>query len=159
MAVKSTDERCAGEIMETVPLVMRFIRREMRSQGALFLSVPQLRTLVYLDRCPGTDLSSVAEHLGVRPATASVVVNRMVQQNLITREPNPRNRRNVVLTLTRLGSQRLRRVREKACSFVIRALADRPDSELRKIMDGIALLGKVFKDVESSGGRGTFLRR
>jgi DNA-binding MarR family transcriptional regulator len=153
MAVKATDERCAREIMENVPLVMRFIRREMRSQGNLFLSVPQLRTLVYLDRCPGTDLSSVAGHLGVTPATASAVVNRLVQQRLVTRVPNPRNRRNVVLTLTRVGSQRLRRVREKACSFVIQVLADRPASELQKIMDGIALLGKVFKDVDGRVGR------
>lgn len=152
MAVRTTDERCAREIMETVPRVMRFIRREMRSQGALFLSLPQLRTLVYLDRRPGTDLSSVADHLGVTPATASAVVNRLVQRRLVTREPNPRNRRNVELTLTRVGSQRLRRVREKACSFVIQALAHRPASDLQKIMDGIALLGKVFKDVDGSTG-------
>lgn len=147
MTIKATDERCAREIMETVPMVMRFIRRELRDQGALFLSVPQLRALVYLDRCPGTDLSGLADHLGVTAATASAVVNRLVQQGFVNREAHPQKRRHVVLTLTRSGSQRLRHVRETAYSMVRNVLADRSASELQKIMEGIALLGHVFKGV------------
>jgi len=147
MAIKATDERCAREIMETVPMVMRYIRRELRDQGALFLTLPQLRTLVYLDRCPGTDLSGVADHLGVTAATASAVVNRLVQQGLVNREAHPQKRRHVVLTLTRSGSQRLRHVRETAYALVKNVLADRSASELQKIMEGIALLGAVFKGV------------
>ncbi|HET6464209.1 MAG TPA: MarR family winged helix-turn-helix transcriptional regulator [Nitrospiria bacterium] len=133
--------------METVPMVMRFIRREMRGHGAPFLSVAQLRTLVYVDRCPGTDLSGVADHLGVTPATASSVVNRLVRQGLVNRAAHPQKRRHVVLTLTRNGSQRLRHVRETVCSLVRKMLADRSASELQKILDGIALLGMVFKGV------------
>jgi DNA-binding MarR family transcriptional regulator len=147
MAVQSTDERCAREIMETVPVVMRFIRKEMRRQGSSFLSVPQLRTLVYLDRCPGTDLSGVADHLGVTPATASAVVKRLVHQGLVKRKAHPHKRRHVVLTLTRSGSQRYRQVRESACAFVRDVLADRSAPELRMITKGIVLLGKVFKGV------------
>jgi DNA-binding MarR family transcriptional regulator len=147
MAVRSTDERCAREIMEAVPVVMRFIRNEMRRQGSLFLSVPQLRTLVYLDRFPGTDLSGVADHLGVTPPTASAVVKRLVDQGLVKREAHPRKRRHVVLTLTRSGSRRYRHVRGAACTSVRTALADRSAPELRKITEGIVLLGKVFKGV------------
>jgi len=145
MAVRATDERCAREIMETVPRVMRFIRREMRAQGSLFLSVPQLRTLVHLDRHPGTDLTSVADHLGVTAATASAVVNRLVHQGLVHREAHPLKRRHVVLSLTRSGSHRLRRAREAAYAHVRNLLADRSGSELKKIWEGLALLGNVMK--------------
>jgi hypothetical protein len=50
-----TPELCAQEVMETVPLVMRFIRKEMRSRRAPSLSVPQLRVLTFLStwECPG----------------------------------------------------------------------------------------------------------
>ena len=60
-----TPELCAREVMETVPLVMRFIRMEMRSRRAPSLSVPQFRVLTFLSHKPGAPLSSVAEHLGV----------------------------------------------------------------------------------------------
>jgi len=143
--IKVTDEQCAREIMETVPVVMRFIRREMRAQGSLFLSVPQLRTLVHLDRHPGTDLTSVADHLGVTAATASAVVNRLVHQGLVHREAHPLKRRHVVLSLTRSGSHRLRRAREAAYAHVRNLLADRSGSELKKIWEGLALLGNVMK--------------
>jgi hypothetical protein len=60
-----TSNQCAREVMETVPLVMRFIHTEMRSRRAPLLSVPQFRVLTFLSGRPGAPLSSVAEHLGV----------------------------------------------------------------------------------------------
>ncbi len=42
--------------MEAVPLVMRFIRADMRAINATDMSVPQFRTLAFLDRNPGASL-------------------------------------------------------------------------------------------------------
>lgn len=145
--IKAMAKLCAQEVTDTIPLVMRFIRREMRSQGEPSLSVSQLRTLFFLNCYPGMDLSSVADHLGVTRPTASVIVNRLVQQGLVNRTEHPQERRCVVLTLTRTGSQRLRYVREAVCSLMANIFANRPPEELHKIEEGIALLGKVFKEV------------
>jgi DNA-binding MarR family transcriptional regulator len=152
VATQSATERCAREVVETVPLVMRFIRTEMRRQSGPFLSVPQLRTLLFLSRCPGADLSSAADHLGVSRPTASAIVNRLVHQGLVNRTGHPEKRRFIILTLTRTGFQRLQRAREAACALVASVLAHRPSAELRKVMEGIALLGKVFKEVIDSDG-------
>ncbi len=140
-------DRCAREVVESVPLVMRFIRREMRRQSGPFLSVPQLRTLLFLSRFPGADLSSAADHLGVSPPTASAIVNRLVRQGLVTRTGHPEKRRFIILTLTRTGFQRLQRAREAACALVAGVLARRSRGELHKVAEGIALLGKIFKEV------------
>ena len=43
-------EECASLVMEVVPVVMRFLRGEMRRQVGLRLSVPQFRTLAYVHR-------------------------------------------------------------------------------------------------------------
>src|SRR5215211_5109443 len=84
-----TPELCAREVMETVPLVMRFIRAEVRSRRAPSLSVPQLRVLTFLSRTPGAPLSSVAEHLGVARSTASAIVDRLVRRKLVSRTVHP----------------------------------------------------------------------
>ncbi len=153
MATKATAKRCAREVMEAVPLVMRYIRREIRRQGTPFLSVPQLRTLVFLSFYPGSTLVSVADHLGVTPPTASAIVNRLVRRGLVNRTGHPRERRCIVLTLTRAGAQRLRYVREATCSVVADVLADRSVGELRKIAQGVTVLGNVFNEVIGRDGR------
>src|SRR2546423_14828906 len=89
-AIRATPaQQCAGEIMETVPAVMRFLRAKMRHHGAPFLSVPQFRVLVFLYRHPGASLSSVAEHLGVTCPTASVLFDRLGRGGLIRCTPPP----------------------------------------------------------------------
>ena len=70
-STRKKSQQCAARVMEAVPLVMRFIRADMRAINATDMSVPQFRTLAFLDRNPGASLSELAEHLGVTRATAS----------------------------------------------------------------------------------------
>jgi len=132
--------------METVPLVMRFIRAEMRRQRTRSLSVPQFRALVFLSRHPGASLSSVADHLGVTRPTASALVDRLVRRGLVTRTEHPQERRRIVLALTLTGARHLQQAREVARTRIAGMLAGLSIAELRKIAEGIALLESVFKE-------------
>jgi DNA-binding MarR family transcriptional regulator len=152
-AIRGTPvQQCAGEIMETVPTVMRFLRMEMRDHGAPFLSVPQFRVLVFLYRQPGASLSSVAEHLGVTCPTASVLVDRLVRRGLVDRTVYPQERRRVALTLTATGAQHLQQARKAASVRVTQLLAGLPEADLRKILEGMTLLGDVFKGIVTEPG-------
>ena len=102
-SMASTPELCAQEVMETVPLVMHFIRTEMRSRRAPSLSVPQFRVLTFLSRKPGAPLTSITEHPGVIRSTASALVDRLVRHQLVSRTEDPQERRCVMLTLTPMG--------------------------------------------------------
>src|SRR5512136_2733803 len=86
---------CAHAVMQTVPVVMRAIRAEMRRNGAPLLSIPQARTLSYLHRCPGSCLFHLAEHLGVTRPTASTIVERLVRRGMVSRAEDPQERRRV----------------------------------------------------------------
>jgi len=94
-------------VTDTVPLVMRFIRREMRSAAQPALSVPQLRALLFVKRNPDVNLSALADHLGVGLAAASGLVDRLVRQQLLDRSTDPRERRRIRLSLTSDGLARL----------------------------------------------------
>lgn len=146
LTTQLTPELCALEVMETVPTVMRFIRGEMRRQGAIDLSVPQFRTLTFLNRHPGASLSDLAEHLGVTRATASATVERLVRRGLVNRADDPQERRRLVLTLTVDGCEHLQQAREAARSSVAGMLAELSDAKLLQIAQGLALLREAFKD-------------
>ena len=146
-AMAITPELCAQEVMETVPLVMRFIRMEMRSRRAPSLSVPQFRVLTFLSHKPGAPLSSVAEHLGVARSTASAIVDRLVRRKLVSRTTHPEERRSVVLTLTPAGAQHFQQAREAASARMAKVLCGLPGADLLHVIQGLVLLGTAFKEI------------
>ncbi|HXH13666.1 MAG TPA: MarR family transcriptional regulator [Alphaproteobacteria bacterium] len=152
VTAKVTPESCARDIMETIPVVMRFIRGEMRRQRTRSLSVPQFRALVFLSRHPGASLSSVADYLGVTRPTTSVLVERLVRRGLVTRTAHPEERRRIVLALTPTGAHELQRARDVARNRIAAVLAGLSPMELCHISAGMMLLERVFKNASPQDG-------
>lgn len=140
---------CAAKIMETIPLIMRTIRSDMRAQGSTTLSVPQFRTLAFLDRTPGASLSAVADHLGVTSATASATTERLVQRDFVDRRHDPQERRRVILHLTDAGKQHLQEARSQTRTHIATLLESLTDDQVSLIEDGLTLLKQVFEPLES----------
>ena len=101
----------AREILETVPLVMRAIRSEMRRNRAPSLSVTEFRALVFLDRRAGASLVELANHLDLASATVSKMIDGMVASRFVLRRPSPDDRRRIKLNLTVPGRSTLERAR------------------------------------------------
>lgn len=151
-ATALTPELCAHAVMETIPLVMRFIRKEMRSRRVPSLSVPQLRVLTFLNHAPGAPLASVTEHLGVSRSTASAIVDRLVRRRLVHRTADPQERRCVVLTLTPAGAQHLQQAREATCTRLAQVLAGLSEADLLQVTEGLTLLGNAFSVEQGRSG-------
>ena len=93
-------------------MVMRTIRKEMRSHRESDLSVPQFRVMIYLNRNKGASLSDVADHLGLTLPAMSKMVGGLVDRNLVSRQINTGDRRYVILAPTELGRTLMREVYE-----------------------------------------------
>ena len=61
----SSTKAVAHELLDVVPVIMRTIRTEMRSQRSADLAVPQFRALLFINQNPGSSLLAVAHHLGL----------------------------------------------------------------------------------------------
>lgn len=132
--------------METVPMVMRFIRADMRARGTYEeLTVPQFRTLAFLDRNPGASLSELAEHLGVTRATASANTERLVQRQFVDRCDHPEERRRVVLKLTDAGLEHLQNNRAQTHKYIADLLGSFTDEQTMQMDAGLTLLKQVFE--------------
>lgn len=139
-------DQCAAKVMEAVPLAMRFIRADIRTRGSSEeLSVPQFRTLAFLDRNPGASLSELADHLGVTRSTASANTERLVQRRYIDREDHPEERRRVVLKLTDAGRYHLQQAREQTRAYIAEVLTALDDEQIAQIETGLTLLKQVFE--------------
>jgi DNA-binding MarR family transcriptional regulator len=146
-------ERCARQILEVVPRAMRLLREEMRSGIGPGLSVPQFRLLAFLDRNPGASLSAVATFIGIAGPTASTMVDRLVRRALLRREADPRERRRVMLALTRAGAVLLERARSRARASMAARLGALTAAELSALSGGLELLARALPADEAGGGR------
>ncbi|MCL2649147.1 MAG: MarR family transcriptional regulator [Phycisphaerales bacterium] len=93
---------CAHEVLDTVPPVIWFIRKQMRERRR-GLSLPQFRTLATVDQQPAVSLSVLADHLGSSLPTASRIVEGLVKKGLLTRKGCDQDRRQCALGITASG--------------------------------------------------------
>lgn len=137
-------EECAGAVMDTVPLVMRLIRAEMRSHRSPDLSVPQFRALLYVYRHTGASLSDVAEHLGLTLPSTSKLVNRLVERELLTRASAPDDRRRMILDITPTGQIVLDAAAQATRARLMEQLATLSAEECETVIAAMRLLQRVF---------------
>lgn len=86
---------------------MQFIRQQMRSQRGRELTVPQLRTIYFVGRAPGSSLSDVADYIGLSLPAMSRLVDGLVKQSLMSRQACKDDRRHVRLSVTARGEAAL----------------------------------------------------
>jgi DNA-binding MarR family transcriptional regulator len=144
---KLTAKQGATALMETMPLVMRHIRRLIRTQKPgqkSNVSLAQVRLFALLKDSPGASLSDVAEFLGVSKPTASALVERMVQRGLVLRADDPNERRCVVLSLTASGEAYLQEIRQFAIGEIGKLFEAIPEEEMFKLIEGLSLLKSAF---------------
>jgi DNA-binding MarR family transcriptional regulator len=135
---------CAREVLEVVPLVMRRIRAELRRRSGGDLSVPQLRTLIFLSRNEGTSLSQVAEHVGLTLPSMSSIIDGLVARRLATRGTHPNDRRRMTLALTTRGQTTLRSALRATEAYLRDVFATLPPAERAIVVQSMRTLRPAF---------------
>ena len=141
--MNAKSEKCAREVLETVPAIMRTIRREIRRSGR-GVTLPQFRTLAFLSRMGDASLGDAADHLGLSAPAMSRLVGGLVRSGLVTRRTVAENRRKVALSLTAKGRAKLESVREFVRARLAEALGGLSGGELDAVSAALALMRAAF---------------
>src|SRR5512143_2479701 len=140
----TSPDACAQEVLEVVPIVMRTIRAELRRHRAADLSIPQFRTLAFIDRNTDASLSDVAEHIGLTLPSMSKIVDGLVTRKLVTRQTAPDDRRRMTLALTARGQTALQTSRAATRACLAEDLATLSDRQRETIVQAMQILRPVF---------------
>jgi DNA-binding MarR family transcriptional regulator len=147
----SPARQSARDILETVPLVMRFIRDQVRLRRTAGLSLPQFRTLLFLSRVKNSSLSAVAGHLGLSLPAMSRLINGLVSNKQVERQPVSTNRRQIALTLTARGRATLEKVRYEIRLRLTDSLKNLAAAEQKTVQRAMRVLHKAFDNHTTSG--------
>lgn len=144
--MSETPNEAGAELLEVVPQLMSAIRDHMRQHRASDLSVPEFRTLGFLDQHSGTSLISAAEHIGLSPASMCRLMDGLVTRGLVTREHkfDAVDRRYVTLELTAHGRAILKSARATTQAYLAEVLVALSPAERATVVQAMRLLSPLF---------------
>lgn len=124
-----------------------------RSSHDSAVSPTQLRVLSIISSRPGTNINRLAELLDVVPSSASRLCDRLEATGLLRRAPDPRDRREVQLSVTpvaRMLLQELKERRYQAVQAVLDRMPGRSQHELLKALRAFSQAAAINSDVHDS---------
>jgi DNA-binding MarR family transcriptional regulator len=142
--MSETPDTIAREVLDVIPMMMRVIRIEMRSQRSPDLTVPHFRALLFISRNPGSSLLAVAEYLGLTSPTVCKMIDGLVHNSLVKREASSADRRKIILTLTTQGWAILEKARNGTLARLAGILSPLAPQESEVVFQAMKLLHPLF---------------
>jgi DNA-binding MarR family transcriptional regulator len=141
-----------SEIIKLEHRANRLIRQHsLDAWMELNLTIPQLKSLFFIANYPSTNSSKLAAALGVTPSNVTGIVDRLVEQGLVSRQENPEDRRALVLKVTEKGEAILSDLRERRTSKMLGILGRMSMEELSYLARGLSSLVKAAEIGEEKG--------
>lgn len=109
------------------------------------ITYSQCHALVEIGSNQPLPINELAELLGLDKSTMSRTVNTMVEQGLVTREPDPQDRRYVKIKLTTAGSSLLSNIESKMTDYYLNIYQVIPQDKRKQVLESLELLVKIMK--------------
>ncbi len=114
---------------------------------SLGLTIGQLKSLFFISEKP-TNFKRLAEALGVSPSSVTGIVDRLVEQGLVSRRENPDDRRMLLLQATENGEALINDLREST-AIQISAILGHMDiediSNLAASLEALVRAGEAYR--------------
>ena len=147
-------EEIIAQIIEAQRRMNRVIREHtLDSWVKLNLTIPQLKSLFYISRHGRVNPSGLASGIRVTPANVTGIVDRLVEQGLLSRTLDPDDRRISWLTVTDRGKTLINDLREGRAQEMRKTLDNLTEEELSSVAHGFELVATA---AEVSEGKEPF---
>lgn len=127
------------------PLLMRRMGR-LRSlvHEGMDLTYNQYKTLLTIADRGECSLGDLARELGVAMSSASQMVDRLVGEGLVERNPDEANRRQVIIRLTDNGEALISRLRQGIIDGYRRVLAKMSEEEQEELVGSFETIARLL---------------
>jgi MarR family transcriptional regulator, organic hydroperoxide resistance regulator len=139
------------EIIYHHRLVDRFLRQnESDVWMDISLTINQVKALFFIANEGSVNFRKLAQAMKVTPSNVTGIIDRLVDQGLVTRTENPDDRRMLMLELTAKGDALIAKLRERRMSQMSLILDRMSTAELVNIAQTFVLLNKAIGDFEET---------
>lgn len=134
--------------------VVDYLNRQVHISGlddweSLNMTIPQLKTLVLLERSGPLRMGNIASYLGRALSATTTVVDRLVEKKLVDRAWDPSDRRVVICRLTDSGKQEMDcfwRIRREHLQMMVDFF---DEDQLETVVKGLEIIRWADKEIQS----------
>lgn len=117
------------------------------------LTMPQMKALIYVTKSGSATSGQIAASLGVGLSTITGIVDRLADQNLVTRREDPRDRRITRVEPTPAGSELVNELIEYRNEVVTAILSRLSPDQLETVETAFQYLLEAVADLASERNR------
>ena len=147
-----------GEMIKEIIDLHRKVNRILRDYDVdvwmdLKLTVPQMKCLFYISNQGKTNFRKLAERLKVSPSNITGIIDRLVEQGLVSRTEYPEDRRILLLQTTPKGEATIAELREKRSIYLSQILSYLDVEDLENITQGLAELARAAEKYSAQSNK------
>jgi MarR family transcriptional regulator, organic hydroperoxide resistance regulator len=143
-------ETLLKEIVRDSLLVNRYIQRYNPDVWmGLCLTIAQVKSLFYIYNEGTINFRQLAAAMKVTPSNVTGIIDRLVDQGLVSRTENPEDRRMLMLRLTEKGESLINNLRERRVSQVSAVLSKMTAEDLEAVQKGFAIMAGAIESERS----------
>ena len=144
-APDTLDMALAVALVETLPRFSRTLKQSVeQSEGLERLTMPQLQCLQAVAAKGATLAARLAEQMRVTAPTMTTRIDVLVERGLLTRRPDPLNRRQVWLAITPTGRELLTRYQALMEQRVRELLAPLTPEQKERLLVAVGDIGSLL---------------
>lgn len=133
------------DFADRLRLAITRLARQLRRHSDIGASPTQISALATVERRGPLTLGELADCEGVKPPTITAAVNRLEQQGLVERQPDPEDGRIARVVATREGRRLLARNRSRKTAFLAQRLAALDDDERARLASAVGVLERILE--------------
>jgi DNA-binding MarR family transcriptional regulator len=135
---------------ETLSALVGKLRRKLRERSTLGdLTPSQVAALLRLEREGPLTSAKLAQSEGMRPQSMSAVVSALTAQGFIEAQPDPNDRRQMILSLTEACREQMKLNRVKRRNWLVEAIQSKLNAaEQKQLAAGVELLKRLVDEDE-----------
>ncbi|KRE69713.1 MarR family winged helix-turn-helix transcriptional regulator [Paenibacillus sp. Soil750] len=125
-------------------LVRRFGLLQKDGAQCCGVSVVQSHIMYELYKRPNISLNELSEILSIDTSTLSRQVQQLVENDLINRLPDPKDRRYVVLSLTETGEKQYHEIAKTMEEYVLGIFQHVPSEKKEQVLESLQILSDAM---------------
>ena len=145
-AATSTSAPNLSERAARLRLAITRTARRMRQEASTELGPASLAALATIERLGPLTPSELAKAERVKPPTATRLLARLTENDLVSRAADPTDGRSAIVTITPAGRAMLKRIRSRKNAYLARRMKELPDDEVDALERAAAILERVLEE-------------
>jgi DNA-binding MarR family transcriptional regulator len=145
----STDATATDELTEQAArlrLAVNRMARRLRQEAPSDLGPASIAALATIERSGPLTPSELARIEGIRRPTATRVLARLAEADLVRRTADPTDGRCSIVQIAPEGRRALRRLRKRKTAYLARTMRELPDDDVTTLARAAEILERVLEE-------------